>query len=230
MIESVYHWHSFVEIILPEWSLLIDPFVTGNPKCDVSLDNLKDKKVIAILVTHGHDDHIGDTAELANHYGCEVITTLGVAHYFQSQWLEKAKWYGIGWTYKNDIFSAKFVPAIHDGSIADSWLSSPCAGIIVTIDKYKVYHAGDTSLTKEFELLEDLKIDLCFLPIWGHYTMDSLDAVIACKMIKAKIVVPIHYNTRPIIKADDMEFASTVMVNRYGVPKVLKPGQGVVIE
>lgn len=104
------------------------------------------------------------------------------------------------------------------------------AGVIISIDNHKMYHAGDTWLTTDLKLIKERwPIDVAFLPIGDYYTMGVADAVIACGWIMPTTVVPIHYNTFPDIKADPIEFARLVMLHKFAVPKVLTAGQYVVI-
>jgi len=235
MIETIFHWHAFVEIYKEGWgSILIDPFISGNPKTDVSLDQILEKKVKAIVLTHWHSDHLWDTPEIAKKTWCLVIATFELAQYLQNiQWLQLVHPMHIGGEYNFGDFSVKFVPAVHGWGIAD--LSTPYvtfpAGVIVRIDWKNIYHAGDTGLTYDMKLLGEYdNIDIAFLPIWWNFTMGIDDAIIATKFIKPKIVVPIHYSTWQVIDADPVEFARKVMLENISVPKVLNPWQSVILK
>lgn len=235
MIISTRHGHSFVEIedTASNTTILIDPFVTWNPKCDITLDQLKDKKINYIIITHGHGDHVWDTIFLAKHHpNCKIITVQKIWQWLKNQWIiNEITWWSIWWTVKLDHLSVKFVTAIHDGSIWDEWEYTQSSWVVVYIWDKQIYHAWDTALTYDMKLLwEFYKIDIAFLPIWDYYTMWVQDAVIATSWISPKSVVPIHYNTRPIIKADEMEFARLVMADNKTSPKVLKPWQSVILE
>ena len=233
MLEAIFHGHSFVEIKTDEVCILIDPFITGNDKADITVEEAAARQPDAIIVTHGHDDHIGDTRELVKQTWAQVITSYELWKYFTNE--RKLEWvsmHGTWWWVDYGAFHVKLFQAWHGW-----WITSFTHGyttvaswVIVTIGDYVVYHAWDTWLTKDMELLwEYYDIDVAFLPVGDRYTMWVTDAVIATKMIKPKYVVPIHYNTWPKIKADDIGFAREVMMSNMATPKILKPGQAVVL-
>ena len=232
--QAIFHWHSFVEILSWDLRILVDPFVDGNKHCDVSVEQILAQPVSAVIVTHWHDDHIWCTAEISEQYSCPIITSYELGQYFtQHLWLDNVSTQGIWWSVEYDGFEVKLFQARHGWWIADmsSGITTVAAGAIITIWDYVIYHAGDTGLFGDMKLLgEYYDIDVAFLPIGDRYTMWVSDAVIAASWIQPKYAVPIHYDTRDIIKADDMEFARLVMLGNHAVPKVLKPGQGVVIE
>jgi L-ascorbate metabolism protein UlaG (beta-lactamase superfamily) len=162
------------------------------------------------------------------------VATFELAQYLQNvHGLENVHPMHIGGEHNFGDFSVKFVPAVHGGGIADltnGYVTFP-AGVVVRIDGYNIYHAGDTGLTYDMKLLGDYdSIDVAFLPIGDNFTMGIKDAVIATAFVKPKIVVPIHYSTWPVIEADPTEFARLVMLENLSTPKILAPGQGIVLK
>ncbi len=228
MLTLTFHGHSFIEINNGAESLLIDPFITHNPVCKLTLDQVRAKNITHIFITHGHADHVGDTLEIQKMFPeCQIVTVYGLAKYLTAQWATNVHWFGIGGTYRDawrDL-TAKFFTAVHDGGIMESGLSTWPAGILCTRGGKKVYHAGDSALTKDFELLAPYEIDVACLPIWEVYTMDIYDAVLATQMIAPKQVVPIHYDTRPKVAADEQQFAALVREKTPTQPVILVPGE-----
>ncbi len=210
----VYHGHSFVEIIERWTSILIDPFITGNSVCDISYDAIIKKHITAIILTHGHSDHIGDSVGIAQVCSCPVVATFELAEYLhREQDVEHVEAMGIGGSLSLDSFRIKYVPAWHGGGITsfDHGYTTVAAGVLITIGDSTLYHAWDTALFGDMKLLGELyQIDVAFLPIGDRFTMGVDDAALATSWIKPKVVVPMHYNTWPIIKTDPQSFVRAV--------------------
>ncbi len=230
-IEVIFHGHSFFEIVLEQGSILVDPYITWNSQCDLILNDICKKNIIAICITHGHKDHTWDTIAIKKiDQNIPIYTVTWVAKYFTQCWLDMCIWWSIGGTLHHEYFSVKLVIAYHDWSIEETGLYTQPAWMIFKIWDTSIYHVWDSALTKDFELIWAYeKIDLLCIPIGWLYTMDIHDAVIACNMIKPRFVVPMHFDTFPAIRADAQEFARRVMLDNYAVAKVLKAWQMIVL-
>ena len=206
-----YHGHSVVKIISATKTILIDPFITGNGQTDL---NAADEKVDVIILTHGHNDHFGDTVDLAKRNNATVIATFELAEYIESLGINVHAM-GIGGAYDFDFGRVKFTQAFHSSSYTteegDIIYGGMPAGVLLTIQDKTIYHAGDTALFGDMELIgERNNIDVAFLPIGDNFTMGPEDAAYAVQLLKPQIVVPIHYNTFPPIKQDPQTFKNLV--------------------
>ncbi|RKX46689.1 MAG: metal-dependent hydrolase [Thermotogae bacterium] len=216
--------HAAVLIESKESRIFIDPFVTDNPSCPLKIDEIP--APTHILVTHGHGDHLGDSVELSKRFGSLVVANFEIATYLSTKNVEKIHAMHIGGKTTFEFGSVKMVPAVHGSGIVDGDTvkcgGTPCGFLLETEGK-KIYHAGDTGLTVEMQLLRSEKIDLAFLPIGGNYVMDVDDAVRAVEMIKPAKVVPMHYGTWPVIEANPEEFKERI--ETLGVECIImKPG------
>lgn len=206
-----YHGHSVVKIKTNTHIFLIDPFITGNGQTDL---NASEEKVDIILLTHGHNDHLGDTVDLAKRNNATVIATFELANYIESFGI-KVHAMGIGGAYDFEFGRVKFTQAFHsnsytteDGKIIYGGMPS---GVLLTIQDKTIYHAGDTALFGDMKLIgERNDIDVAFLPIGDNFTMGPEDAAYAVQLLKPRIVVPVHYNTFPPIKQDPQLFKNLV--------------------
>lgn len=208
--EISYHGHSVVKIKTNGRTILIDPFITGNPSTDLQAS---DEKPDVILLTHGHNDHVGDTIELAKANNSQVVALNELAVYLQKQGVN-AHPMGVGGAYEFPFGKVKYTLAFH-GSIFETETevvnTGNPGGILFTAEGYTIYHAGDTALFGDMELIGNRHpIDVAFLPIGDNFTMGPEDAAYAVSLLKPKIVVPIHYNTFPLIKQDPTVFANLV--------------------
>ncbi|WP_458119768.1 metal-dependent hydrolase [Paenibacillus sp. Z6-24] len=189
--------------------VIIDPFLSGNPQVNI---DLKDIQVDAVILTHGHADHYGDTVEIAQNNNCPVIAIVELAQYAASKGAPEVVGMNLGGAKQFDGFKVKFTLAFHTSSIQDGdqvvYLGEP-AGILLTMGSKTLYHAGDTALFGDMKLIGELnKIDAAALPIGDFYTMGPEDALLAAEWLKAGHVIPVHYNTFPAIEQDGDAFVA----------------------
>lgn len=209
MVKLTFHGHSCWEVQGTTHRILIDPFLTGNPLADVKPADFA--KVDAILISHGHGDHLGDTEWIARKSGALVVSNFEIANYYADRGC-KTHGMSIGGGHDFPFGRVKLVIA-HHGSTGPKGesLGSP-AGIVLHIDGKRIYHTGDTGVFLDMQLIAELNgpFDACMLPIGDNFTMGIDDAVRACEMIRAKVHLPMHYNTFPVVKADAAEFVKKV--------------------
>lgn len=216
-----YHGHSVVSLETKEGvKLLMDPFIRGHEACDLDAETVE---ADYILVTHAHADHLGDTIEIAERTGAQVITTVELAEYLASFGLDT---HGMqpGGAFDFEFGRVKFTQAIHGSALTIDGIPTTlglASGIMLTIDGQTVYHLGDTALYSDMKLLGALnEIDLAFIPIGDNFTMGPGDATIAADWLKAKKVVPIHYNTFPLIEQDPEAFVAGLKESEGIIPEI----------
>lgn len=220
-----FHGHSVVKIESNGKTVLIDPFITGNELTDLKAE---EQNPDFIILTHGHGDHVGDTAAIAKRSGALVIAVNELAVYLRQQGLNTHPMH-IGGSWEFEFGKVKFTQAFHGSGLEQEdgtflYMGMP-AGVLVMNDGKTVYHAGDTSIFSDMKLIGELHpIDLAFLPIGDNFTMGPDDAALAAEFLKAKMVVPIHYDTFPPIKQDPTTFISKL---KAGNGKVMKTGDSI---
>ncbi|QCR33252.1 metal-dependent hydrolase [Lysinibacillus sp. SGAir0095] len=221
-----YHGHSIVKIKTNGKTILIDPFINGNGLTDLKVE---EEKPDVILLTHGHNDHVGDTIEIAKANNSLVVAPNELAVYLGKQGLNVHPM-GIGGAYEFPFGKIKYTLAFH-GSVYETEdevvnTGNP-GGILFSAEGLTIYHAGDTALFGDMKLIGDRNsIDVAFLPIGDNFTMGPEDAAYAVELLKPKTVVPIHYNTFPVIKQDPSVFADLVKDSKV---QILSPGEEVQI-
>jgi len=224
--QLTFHGHSCVELTASDGTrLLIDPFLSGNPMADVGAEHFHDR-LDYLLLTHGHGDHIGDAWAILERTGATLVATYEMVTYAQEvQGVENAHPMHIGGGWDFPFGRVKLTPAIHGGKIdgegAAAYTTIP-AGLLLTIDGTRVYHAGDTALTRDMELLRG-QVDIALVPIGDNFTMGPEDAGRAIAMIGPRVAVPIHYATFDLVDVDPARF--TAAVGDAAEVKILAPGE-----
>jgi L-ascorbate metabolism protein UlaG (beta-lactamase superfamily) len=201
-------------------TVLIDPFLSGNPKAAISAD---DVSATTILLTHGHGDHYGDIVPIAKRTGAPAVAITEIANELGEEGLD-VRDTNLGGTAKFDWGWVKLVPAWHTSTTPKGTVSTP-AGLLINFEDTIIYHLGDTTLFSDLQLVGKRNpIDIALMCIGGHYTMDSTDAVDAAQLVGAKTVIPCHYNTFPAIETDAEAFKSDVESAAGCSVVVLEPG------
>ena len=202
-------------------TVLIDPFLTGNPKAAIAAG---DVAATTILLTHGHADHIGDTVAIAKRTGAPVVAIVELAGEISGEGVD-VRDPNLGGTVKFDWGWVKLVPAWHTSTTPKGTINTP-AGLLINFQGAIVYHLGDTCVFSDLQLVgKRHPVDIALMCIGGHYTMDRVDAVDAAELVGAKTVIPCHYNTFPPIETDAQAFKSDVESATRSNVVVLDPGQ-----
>jgi L-ascorbate metabolism protein UlaG (beta-lactamase superfamily) len=197
--------------------VLVDPFLSGNPKATVSPDEVP---ADLIMLTHGHGDHLGDTVAIAKRTGAPVVAIVELANELAGEGIEVVD-LNLGGTHEFEGGWVRMVPAWHT-AVSPSGTAHMPAGLVINLGGKTVYHLGDTALFSDLALpAKRDAIDLALVPIGGHYTMDRYDAVDAARLVAAPHVVPVHFDTFPPIEADAEAFKRDIEDQGIGRVTVL---------
>ena len=199
-------------------AVVVDPFLTGNPVASHQPEQIK---ATHVALTHGHADHFGDdTIAILKNNDATAIGAFEICEYLGEQGIEKAEPGNPGGQIEMPFGWVAFTQAFHSSSYQGRYMGMPC-GLVIHIGGKTIYHAGDTTIFSDMKMIGDLyKPDIACLPIGDRFTMGPRLATRAADMIKAKVAVPIHYNTWPPIAQDPEEFRPA-----NAEVKVLEPGE-----
>ena len=217
-----WYGHATIGLDIDGKQILVDPFFEGNPVSNVSADEVDAEY---ILVSHGHDDHIGDTISIAKRTGALVISNDEIANWLRNQGV-KTHGQHLGGGYRHPFGYVKLTLALHGSALPDgSNGGNPAGFLITTLSGHKIYLAGDTGLFSDMRLIGEEGIDLAVLPIGDNYTMGPDDALRAVKLLQPTYVIPIHFSTWNLIAQDAYAWASRVEDETDAKVKILQPSE-----
>ena len=215
--------HACFELTEGDTRVLVDPFLTGNPKAAVEAGDVDPTHV---FLTHGHVDHWGDVVDVAKRTGAQCVAIVELANELGDKGIENVADPNLGGTVEFEGGWVRLVPAWHTSTTPGGTVNTP-AGLVVNLGGKTVYHLGDTALFSDLQLVKQRdEIDVALMCIGGHYTMDRHDAVRAAELVGAKRVIPCHYDTFPPIETDAQAFKQDVEQRTGGktTVEVLDPG------
>ncbi|MCD8174891.1 MAG: metal-dependent hydrolase [Phascolarctobacterium sp.] len=203
-------------------TIIFDPFLDGNPEGLTA----KDFKVDHVFISHAHFDHLGSAFEIAKNCDATVISTAEVCGLAEAAGCKNHGMH-LGGTFRFPFGKVRITMAFHGSGVA----GGHACGFIIDFYGTTFYFAGDTALYSDMQLLQTLdKFAYAILPIGGNFTMDPQDAAIAAKFLKAKYVIPIHYNTWPPITQDVNAYKANVEKSTSSKVLVVKPGKTIEME
>ncbi len=206
------------------FKLLIDPFLSGNPVAPVKPEEVE---ASYILLTHGHGDHVGDTIAIAKRTGAMVIGDSEICDWLEEKGI-KTHAQHLGGGFNHPFGYLKLTFALHGAGLdvaGQACGGNPAGLLLTTKDDQKIYHAGDTGLFGDMRLIGEEGINLAILPIGDNYTMGPDDALRAVKFLKPKTVIPIHYDTFPLLRQDAQAWKQRVEAETDARVVILKPGE-----
>ncbi len=220
MVTFTYYGHSCFLLDDGKYKLLADPFLTGNPAAAVTADKVE---ADFILVSHAHSDHIGDTGAIAARTGAEVIGTPEVLAPLQHQ-VDAMKLHGmnLGGSAMMPFGKVRLTLAQHSAGVA----GGVACGFVVYFGGRVLYFAGDTALFSDMQLIgRKDPIDYAILPIGDYYTMGLEDAALAAQWLGAHHVIPVHYDTWPVIAQDVKKYKELTEAMSKAEVHIVTPGQ-----
>ncbi len=215
--------HSGFQITIGEYKILIDPFLTDNPLATVTPEQME---ADFIILSHGHGDHVGDSAAIANRTGATVIANFEIGSWLQQKHgVQNVHTLNTGGGVKLPFGRVELTLAYHSSSLPDgSYGGMPNGILILTNEGKTLYHAGDTSVFLDMQLIGERGLDLAMLPIGDYFTMGPEMSLKAIELLKPKVVIPMHYNTFDPIAQDAASWAQRVQNETDARPVVLDPG------
>jgi L-ascorbate metabolism protein UlaG (beta-lactamase superfamily) len=206
-------------------TVLIDPWVTGNPKCPEKEKSFS--RVDVMLCTHGHGDHIGDAVEIAKKHDPIVVGIYELCSWLEGKGVKRVSGMNKGGTQTVGDIKVTMVHAEHSSGIEDGgqvFYGGEAAGYVIEFSNgVKIYHAGDTCVFGDMAIIREIYApEVCMLPIGDHYTMGPREAAYACKLLKPKTVIPMHYGTFPVLTGTPAELRKLA---RDVEVREMKPGE-----
>jgi L-ascorbate metabolism protein UlaG (beta-lactamase superfamily) len=189
--------------------IYIDPFLSQNPTTPEEFKDASDADII--LLTHGHEDHVGDTLDIAKKTGCAVVAQVELSHLLKKHGLdeEQSIEFNKGGTVDFDDFSVTLVNANHSSSFQGEY-AGEAGGLVLSFDDdIAFYHLGDTNIFSDLDIYREIyQPQVVAVPMGDHYTMGPQEAAMCCEMLNPKLAVPIHYGTFPVLTGDPEDFKS----------------------
>lgn len=209
------------------YKILVDPFITGNPAASFKPD---DSRTDFILITHGHGDHVGDALKIAEKTGAVIISNDEICRWFEKKGL-KVHGQHLGGGFHHPFGYVKMTFALHGSALPDGSCGGNPGGFLITLKENgkRIYLAGDTGLFGDMRLIGEEGVDVAALPIGDNYTMGPEDALRAVKLIQPGLVIPIHYNTFPLLHQDPITWGKDVETQTLTRVLVMAPGESITL-
>ncbi|GAU07655.1 metal-dependent hydrolase [Desulfoplanes formicivorans] len=220
-----WHGHANFEITTPQQTIFIDPWFSGNPKADMTAQQVT--KADLVLLTHDHDDHLGDALDLCMRTRAQLVAQVELAGSLLKKGLDQdlvvnGIGYNIGGTVEVQGTRITMTQAFH------SCEAGTPVGFIIELDNgFTLYHAGDTGIFGDMSIWGELySLDLAMLPTGGVFTMDARQAAKACSLLKCRQAVPMHWGTFPSLDADPEQFSQQIrQLAPSTCPIIMQPGE-----
>jgi L-ascorbate metabolism protein UlaG (beta-lactamase superfamily) len=228
-VKITFYGHAAVKLEGNGAGVLIDPWLS-NPLLQTPISSLG--PVTLILVTHGHADHLGETVAIAQATGAPVVAIHELSQYLAGKGLTNVIGMNKGGTLQQGGVRVTMTQAVHSSSAEEGGqliLTGDPAGFVVTFPNgFAAYHAGDTAVFKDMELIRELyHPQVALLPIGSHYVMSPAEAALACRMLQPEFVIPMHYGTFPVLTGTPEELAALLKDQPHIKVLALQPGESV---